>query len=129
MVFGRFVTQIAERQRFAFFHWLISFPYQDAIHDDVGTDRQIRSRELVFGWNTGNHRVRLPGELNLISLFQISQGDQDIVSGIELQDCLHRVAVTRVEMVYVRYAGSPLLASKGRSEFAPATPDLIRART
>ena len=60
--------------------------HENAIHDDIVADCEISRGEFVFGGNVLGERVTLASEFDSIAGFQVGEGDQNIVAGIELEN-------------------------------------------
>jgi hypothetical protein len=87
------VTEVGKGQNLSLFYWLISFPDEHAVHDNVRSQGKVRGRKFVLSLDVRNQRIFRPAEINLIALLQVGESDEDIVSGIELKDSLHFEAV------------------------------------
>ena len=83
------MTKVGKGQNLSLFYWLISFPDEHAIHDDVCSQRKVRGRKFVLSLDVRNQRIFRPAEINLIAVLQVGESDEDVVSGIELKDSLH----------------------------------------
>src|SRR5436190_2185268 len=89
LVFRRFMTKVGKGQNLSLFYWLISFPDQHPVHDDVCSQGKVRDRKFMLSLDVRNKRILRPAEINLIALLQVGESDEDVVSGIELKDSLH----------------------------------------
>src|SRR5207253_479671 len=87
------MAEVGQSQQFSLFHRLECLSHEHAVHDDVGTQWKVCYRELVLGGYARNQRIVSSPELNLVSLLQLIQGDQDVISGVELEDFLHFATV------------------------------------
>ncbi len=58
---------------------------QNAIHLDVVADGEVAHRELVLGGNVPGWSVCLAAKFERVAGFQIIEGDQHVVAGIELE--------------------------------------------
>ena len=68
---------------------------EDPIHNYLCSYCQIFHREFVLGGNSRNKRVLLARVLQRFALFQISESDEDVIPGIELQNVLHACCNSR----------------------------------
>src|SRR5215469_15603704 len=62
------------------------FTNQNSIHDDLITDLEVATCELMFGRNVRADRVRVPVKLDSISGRERIECNEHIVAGIELED-------------------------------------------
>ena len=79
------VLHVRRGQVFTASNGFYGAPDQDAIHDHIVADREVLSRELMFGGYVGNQSVAFALEFYLLALIQVGQRNQDIVPGIEFQ--------------------------------------------
>ena len=63
---------------------LHGFAHQHTVHDNICTYLEICGCKFVFGRNVGRQCITAPGKVDRIAFRQVSQGDQDVVSRIEL---------------------------------------------
>src|SRR5450432_314018 len=82
----RLVMKVPDREQFSALNGLGSLANQYAIHEHVAADREVLHGEFMFGGNAGNQRVRGSRMFDRLTLFQISERDQDVIAGVELQD-------------------------------------------
>ena len=92
MIFERLFTEgrslmlnIAGRQQFPGGDWFHGSPDQDSVHDDVVADTQVSNSKFMLGGNILGELVDLIFEFDSLARFQIGEGDQDAVAGIELE--------------------------------------------
>src|SRR5204863_4437268 len=70
LVFRRFMTKVGKGQNLSLFYWLISFPDQHPVHDDVCSQGKVRDRKFMLSLDVRNKRILRPAEINLIALLQ-----------------------------------------------------------
>ena len=86
-----FVVQVSQSQRFAAADVGCRCPYQHPIHDDAVTGSQVARREFVLRGDIRHKAVGFANESHLIALPQVSQRNEDVVPGIELEEPLQFV--------------------------------------
>src|SRR5437763_7635488 len=87
------MANIFKRQRLAPLHELNGLPYQDAVHDNAGPNGKIFSRKLMLRRDSRYQRICRSVELYNVSLLEIAERDQHVVTSIKLQDFPHNVCV------------------------------------
>ena len=61
-------------------------PDEHAVHDDRISGGQITNRKFVLGWDRRSQQIGIEAKMKQLTLGQILQCDQDIVTGIQLQN-------------------------------------------
>ncbi len=80
------MLDVAGRQQFSGRDGLDGSANENSVHNDVVADAEISRGELVFGRNILRKSVGLAPEFDSLAGFQVGEGDQNVVAGIELEN-------------------------------------------
>ena len=79
------MVDVARRQKLPGRNWFDSSANQNSVHNDIVADAEASHGELVFGRNILWGSVVPASEFDSFSGFQVGEGDQNVVAGIELE--------------------------------------------
>jgi len=109
------MPNVFNRQRLAPLHPPNSLPYQDAVHNNAGPNRQIFGRKLMLRRDSRYQRICRSVELHNISLLEIAECDQHVVASIELQDLPHSICEIMFYLSACRFPTSVAAPSRPRA--------------
>ena len=91
------MLDIANRQQFSGRDRLDGSANQNSVHHHIVANREISHGELMFCGNIFEESIGLAFELDSFAGFQVGEGNQDIVAGIELEHVeMHRSVQARL---------------------------------